>query len=278
MGHGCATIDRSPKQVATEMSTQTTLRTVALPTEHGGWSITLEPVLLGLIVAPTLAGFALGLAALLAFVARTPFKIALVDRWRGRTLERTGLATRVAALEIAAIGVLIVFAAATATAPFWWPLAIAAPLVALELWHDMRSRSRRLVPELAGSIGIGSVAAAIALAGGESSGVAAGLWLVIAARATATVPFIRVQLLRYKGLPHELWHSDVAQLVAIGAAAAGVALDIVPVAGALAIGGLAAFELIAIRRPPRRAAVLGSQQVVLGLTVVLITALSVLAP
>lgn len=260
------------------MSTQTTLRMVALPTEHGGWSITLEPVLLGLIVSPTPAGFALGLAALLAFVARTPLKIALVDRWRRRTLERTGLATRVAAVEIAVIGALIAFAAATATAPFWWPLALAVPLVALELWHDMRSRSRRLVPELAGSIGIGSIAAAIALAGGESSGVAAGLWLVVAARSTATIPFIRVQLLRFKELSHELWHSDVAQLIAIGATAAGVALDIVPPGGALAIGVLAAFELIAVRRPPRPVAVLGAQQVVLGLTVVLITALSFLAP
>lgn len=30
---------------------RSTLRAVAIPTEHGGWSLTLEPVLLGLLVA-----------------------------------------------------------------------------------------------------------------------------------------------------------------------------------------------------------------------------------
>ena len=33
-------------------------RSVAVPTEHGGWGLTFEPVLLGLIVAPSWAGAA----------------------------------------------------------------------------------------------------------------------------------------------------------------------------------------------------------------------------
>ena len=45
------------------------LRSVALPTEHGGWGLTLEPVLLGLLVAPSVAGLAIGGAAFLVFVA-----------------------------------------------------------------------------------------------------------------------------------------------------------------------------------------------------------------
>ena len=32
------------------------LRTVALPVEHGGWGISLEPVVLGLLVAPSASG------------------------------------------------------------------------------------------------------------------------------------------------------------------------------------------------------------------------------
>lgn len=250
---------------------------MAVPTEHGGWSITLEPVLLGLIVAPSVAGFALGAAALLAFITRSPLKVVLVDRWRGRRLERTRIAIRVAAVEIAAIVALVTIAVMTATAVFWWPLALAAPLVAIEVWYDMRSRSRRLIPELAGTIGIGSVATAIALADGADAGVAAGLWVVIAARSIATVPFIRMQLLRLKELPHTIWHSDVAQVAAVAVATAGVPLGIVPEPAALAVAGLATFELIAVRKAPRPAAVLGTQQVVLGLTVVLITGLSVVA-
>ena len=39
------------------------LRAVAVPSEHGGWGLTAEPVLLGLIVAPSAAGACLGAAA-----------------------------------------------------------------------------------------------------------------------------------------------------------------------------------------------------------------------
>ena len=140
-------------------------RSVALPSEHGGWSLTAEPALLGLLVRWSLPGLALGLAAVVAFMARTPLKLVLVDRFRHRWLNRTRLAAQIATGELLIVAVLVVYAAGAA-APFWVPLAVAAPMVALELWFDMRGRGRRLVPELAGSIGIGSIAAAIALADG----------------------------------------------------------------------------------------------------------------
>lgn len=60
------------------------LRTVARPVEHGGWSLTLEPVASGLLVAPSLAGPFISLAAVGAFLARHPFKIVTGDRRRGR--------------------------------------------------------------------------------------------------------------------------------------------------------------------------------------------------
>jgi hypothetical protein len=254
------------------------LLAVALPTEHGGWSITLEPVVLGLLVAPTGAGFALGAAAFAAFLARTPLKVVLVDRWRGRRLERTRLARWVLLVEMAALVFLVGIAVANTEAPFWWPLLLAAPLVVVELWHDMRSRSRRLVPELAGAVGIGSVAAAIALAGGESDGVAAALWVAMAARSIAAIPFVRVQLARFKGQDHHIWHSDTAQAAAVAVVLSGRLLGEVPTAAVAAIVALAAFEVVAVRLPPRPAALLGAQQVVLGLTVVLITGLAVRAP
>jgi YwiC-like protein len=63
---------------------------VALPSEHGGWSLTLEPALLALLVAPNWSGLALAAVAAVAFVVRTPVKCVLVDRWRHRRLPRTG--------------------------------------------------------------------------------------------------------------------------------------------------------------------------------------------
>ena len=74
-------------------------------------------------------------------------KLVLVDRRRDRSLPRTPLALRVAIVEVLLIVVLVVVAALTATATSWWiPALVAAPLVAIELWYDMRSRGRRLVP------------------------------------------------------------------------------------------------------------------------------------
>ncbi|MCP3976001.1 MAG: YwiC-like family protein [bacterium] len=253
-------------------------RSVAIPSEHGGWSLTLEPAILGLLVAFSAAGAALTVAALLGFIARTPLKVVLVDRWRDRQLDRTQLAERILAAEILAIVALAVMAFMIAETSFWWPLAVAAPLILVELWHDMRSKSRHLIPELAGTIGIGSVATAVALAGGTETGVAFGLWMVIGARSIAAVLFVRIQLLRFKGHDHVLWHSDIAQLVAVAIVVVGWITDVVPAAAVVVMVGLAVFELIAVRRTPQRAAVIGARQVVLGLTVVLATALGVRVP
>ena len=40
---------------------------LTLPNEHGSWSLALEPLALGLLVAPSAAGAALGLAAACGF-------------------------------------------------------------------------------------------------------------------------------------------------------------------------------------------------------------------
>ncbi len=252
-------------------------RSVALPAEHGGWSLTAEPALLGLLVAWSWPGLALGVAAMVAFVARTPLKLVLVDRWRDRWLPRSTLAAKIAAIELTAFAVLVAGAAATAESGFWVPLAVAAPLLGVELWFDMRSRGRRLIPELAGSIGIGSIATAIALADGASTTMAWGLWVVIAARSVASIPCVRTQILRLHARPAPGWHSDVAQLAAVSVALVGWIGGLVPGPAVFAIAVLAAVNAVGVRLPPRRAVVIGIQQMVLGLAVIATTAIAVLA-
>ena len=258
--------DETPRATAT-------FRSIALPSEHGGWSLTAEPALLGLLVAWSRPGLALGVAALLAFMARTPLKLVLVDRWRHRWLDRTRLAARIATVEIMVFGALVAYAA-TEGASFWLPLAIAAPLVAVELWFDMHSRGRRLLPELAGAIGIGSVASAIALADGFADPSAWGLWLVVAARVVATIPFVRTQILRGHGRAARLWHSDVAQGIAVVAATGGALASWLPPAAAVVIGLLAVFNVVAARFPPRPAMILGVQQTFVGIALVVTTAIA----
>ena len=118
--------------------TRSPWRAVAIPSEHGGWGLTLEPALLGLLVAPSIAGGAIGVAAFLAFLVRTPLKLALVDRHRHRVLQRTRLAVRVAAVELTVIILLTVVALLDAGWEWTIPFAIALPLFGVELWFDAR--------------------------------------------------------------------------------------------------------------------------------------------
>lgn len=251
-------------------------RAVAVPVEHGGWGLTAEPVVLGLLIAPGVAGLCIGVAAVLAFLARTPLKVALVDRHRHRYLPRTGLAWRVFAVECLAILVLAAVAVLRAEAWFWWPLAIAAPVLGTELAYDMRSRGRRLVPELAGAIGIGSVAGAIALASGRPTSVAVAIWMVLAARGVSAIVTVRDQVGGLHGKARNPRHVLIADVVAAAVVVGAAALEprVLPgvVAVLLAIGVQRALS----RRPTPRAVVLGIRQTGLGLAVVVATAVGVI--
>jgi len=257
---------------------RTPWRAVAIPTEHGGWGLTLEPVVLGLVIAFSWAGLAIGLAAFAAFLVRTPLKLALVDRRRNRALPRTRLATRIAAAELAVLGLLGGAALWTAGAGWLVPALIAVPLVAVELWFDIRSRSRRLVPELAGAVGIAAVAASITLAGDESWRLALAMWMIIAGRAVASIPFVRTQITRMRRGPTPLLSTDLFQVGGVLVAFGAVAIDTRALAGAFAVTAVAIIQTIGVRREHiAPAKVIGMRQMAFGLAVVAATAVGVLA-
>jgi hypothetical protein len=248
------------------------LRAVAITSEHGGWGLTAEPVLLGLLVVPSLGGAALGAAAFVAFLARTPLKVVLVDRRRHRRLPRTVLAERVASAELVALGALVAVATVR-SAPAWWAALLAAlPLFGVEIWFDMRSRGRRFAPELCGAVGIASVATAIAKAGGAGWSVAVGLWIVLAARSIASVPFVRMQVQRIHGHGPSLHGVDFAQGVAVAAVIFGYVVGAVPMAAVVALTILAVAQAASARGRPPSIAVLGVSQVIVGISIVLTTA------
>ena len=170
-------------QTQPEVGERAGWRAVAMPSEHGGWGLTLEPVLLGLIIAWSTAGVALGVAALTAFLLRTPAKLVAVDLRRGRWLDRSRLALRIAIVDAAVIAVAVAVAIASAGWSWLVPVLVAGPLVAIELSFEIRSRGRRLIPELCGAVGVAAVTASIVLAGDHAVRLAVGLWLVLAARA-----------------------------------------------------------------------------------------------
>jgi hypothetical protein len=264
-----------PPVAAGQPATRSLLRAVAVPTEHGGWGLTAEPGLLGLLVAPSVAGLCIGVAALLAFVARTPLKVLLVDRSRQRHSERAPMARRVLAVESLALVALAAGAVASADGPFWWPLLVAAPLVLVELWFDMRSRGRRLAPELAGSVGISSVVAMVALAGGTDARLAVALWLVLAARAVTSIPYVRAQIARI----HRRTVAPAATLRAdsgaVALAAVSVMSDPAVAAGAVSVLAIVVLQRVLARGDVPAAKLLGLRQMALGLLVVAVTAAGV---
>jgi hypothetical protein len=215
---------------------------VALPVEHGGWSLTLEPVALGLLVAPSPAGFLLALATAGAFLARHPFKIVAADRRHGRRFPRTAVAERFLLLYG---GVALASGlAAAAAAPgysFLLPLLAALPFASAQLAYDAVGRGRSLFPELAGSFGLAAVAPAIAMAGGWSLIPSLGLWALLAARALPSILYVRARL----RLLHGQAPSAVPTVAAHIAALASVAL--LAWAGVAPLTAAAAFLILLLR-------------------------------
>jgi hypothetical protein len=251
-----------------------TLRLVALPAEHGGWGFVLEPILLGWCVAPAPAGLWLGLATLAVFLVRQPLKLALTDRRAGKRYPRTAWAERFVLGYGIVAGAALALALFTARAPFWAPIALAAPLALLQAYYDLQRQSRQLAAELAGALALGAGAAAIAQAGGWSLGPALALWAVLAVRAAPSILYVRARLRLERGeavdrRPALVAHGLGLALVA-GLALAGAA----PWLAVLAVGvlaGRAAWGLAARRGV--RAQVVGFEEIGFGLLVVVLTAL-----
>jgi hypothetical protein len=252
---------------------RSTFRSVAIPTEHGGWGLTLEPGLLGLLIAPGPAGICIAAGAMVAFLVRTPLKLVAVDRRRGRTLGRTRLARKVAAAELAVLAALAGGAIVLAEPWFWVPGIMALPLLVLEGWFDVRSRGRRLVPELAGAVGVCSVAAMVVLAGGDGARLAAGAWTILAARVATSIPHVRAQIARLRHRPPQAKASAAGDAAAAGLALVAIGLDRALLAGAIAVVAVIAVQRVATTRPVPRPVILGLRQMAMGFGVVIVTAL-----
>ena len=193
------------------------IRAVALPAEHGGWALIIEPIVLGLLLAPSISGVFIGLAALACFLTRHPLKVAAGDRRRNRVVKRTTLADRFA-LIYALLAIVFFAIAVSRTKPdFLLPFLIATPFLLVQFIYDARGHSRRLLPEIAGAYATGSIATAIALAGGWSKPTAYALWIIVACRNVPTILYLRVLLSRRRQEPRAMANGAVVavQLLAL---------------------------------------------------------------
>jgi YwiC-like protein len=175
-------------------------RVVAVPAEHGGWGLLVEPLVLGLLLAPSPGGAAIAVAAAAGFLLHHPVKLALMDARRRTVYPRTRLALGIGSLYLA-VAVAALAAAWTRSPPACAiPLAAALPFAGLQLAREVTGRGRQLLPELLGAFALAATAPAVILAAGGDAPAAVLVWAVLAARAGGSILYIRTRLRRDRGL------------------------------------------------------------------------------
>ncbi len=252
--------------------TPSLLRSVALPAEHGGWGFTLEPILLGLALAPSTAGLGVGVMGLFAFLAHHPIKLALSDLRRGHRYPRTLLALKVGGVYVLLSALGLALALQSAEAPFLLPLFLGLPMAFLKVGLDAAGRGRSFVGEMAGALGAATLAPAAVLAGGGSPEWATGSWLVLALRSLVSIRYARAAVRRARGLPVSLASMAATALLGTLLAVLFAALGWIPWLGAAAIAALAVYALVMLRRPPIPAKKVGWGQMFWGWATVLLVA------
>jgi hypothetical protein len=242
------------------------LKTIAVPNEHGAWGFWLEASLLGLIVAPSPAGFWLALTALLVIFVRHPLKLALSDWTRGKRYPRTRHAVVIAAVYALATSLTALLAHSSAERAFWLPLLLAAPLALVQLERDARNKGRDLSAELCGALAFDALAGSIALAGGASLETALGLWAALALRTAPSILYVRAKLRLVRNESVNLSSVAVAHMVALVIAIILCTARVTP--WTLVIGGVAltARAFWALRRSGlKKASLVGALEIVVGI-------------
>jgi hypothetical protein len=254
-------------------ATRARLKSVALPASYGSWSLVSEPILLGLLVAPTWSGTLLALAGLLTFLLNQPLKILMADRQRGRQYARTRLALRVAI-------VYLLLAALCFAAVIWLvgvrpliPLAIAVPLLIVFVAYERRP-GRHWQAELSAPAAFSAISASIALAAQWDYPIAFALWAVMICRSVPAVLYVRARLRLAKGKQADPGPAIVTHVLALITVLLLVWQSLVPWTAVLAFSILLLRAIVGVSRYRREFAPmkLGWIETGIGLMTVLILA------
>lgn len=260
-----------PERPVTPRATATPPASIFLPKEHGSWSLALEPLALGLWVAPSLAGGALLAAALAGFFARRPAKAAFAATHSPRRREAREALCMLTALVVAGGFEAFVLGGPIAL----WPLALAAPFGGLFAYFDAQGEGRAAAAEVAGSAAFAVLPAVFATLAGRPAGIALALALLALARSVPAVLTIRTFLRRRKGEAASPAPALAAAGVGLAAAAGLVWFRLLPfaAAGAVLVLSLRTAWFMSPWRPAWSARRAGMFEAVLGLAYVLFLAM-----
>lgn len=256
-----------------EIRSVTDWRDVLWPREHGSWSLALEPLALGLLVAPSVGGAWVALAAVAGFFARRPLKIAALD---ARPERRAAARALLAVLVIAAGGFFL--AACTRSGGTEWlrwllPVTVAGTVF---LFFDLRGDGREEIAEVAGAAAFAFVPATLAALAGWSALPALALALVICGRSVPTVLTVRAYLRAEKSGERRVAPALIASALAIAIGIACVHAGFAPwsAVGMLALLAVRAGCMLVWPRPTLRARTLGTAEAMLGLAFIVACAAS----
>lgn len=244
------------------------LRPLALPAEHGGWGFLFEPMLLGLLVAPSWGGAFVGAAALFGFLARHPLKLALQDATRGRSYPRTPYCRALAAAYLFGGALSLTAAVMTSGARVLIPLGLVVPLALTQVLYDAHRRERELLPELSGAAAMASIAAAVAIAGGMRIVPAFGLAGIIVARTLPSILYVRAMLGRMAAWPAIALHVIAIACVTLYARPYAIAAMVV----------LLLRAMWGLSHEAPRAQTIGWREIVFGAIVVALAAIAYRLP
>lgn len=189
-------------------------RSVALPPEHGSWGFLLEPILLGLLSAPSWGGGGIALGMFGLFLLRWSSKVWLTSR-RQKRIERSQLALRFCLFYVLLMGVGFGVALWLSGLQPLLFLLLAVPFGVLFAWYDWQNQSRSWQAELLGPVTFAVTAVSVALAGGLSVGVALSLWLLLICRAVPSVLYVRARIRLEKGKAYQFRLVQVSHLGAL---------------------------------------------------------------
>ena len=253
------------------MTSSVRLRPIALPTEHGGWMIVIAPVLVGLLVAPSMSGVFLGFAAILAFLCRHPLKLFLGDVQAKKSFPRTRIAKNFAIAYGLGATLLIGACAITCREAWYWPLVGAIPCFAVQSWFDIHKQSRQFLAEALGTIGAGSFASSIALCAGVPIQQSLTLWILVSAQALSAIIYVGARLRRAHGQSYSVWPSLITHG---GSLCIAIMLRLPLVVAASAIMAVRAAYGLTRSDPNMKAQFVGVQEIAYSLISVLAIAIS----
>ncbi len=245
---------------------------LVLPKEHGSWSLALEPLVLGLIAAPSAAGAALSGAVLAGFFLRRPLKL-----WLGGGADPRRPRAILCVVILAVMAIVGLMLAAILAAPArLWPLLLAVPPGAAFVWFDSRGESRAAAAEFAGSVAFAAIPAALASLAGWPMDAALAVAVAMAGRSVPAVMTIRAYLRRNKGQPVSIAPALTASAAAVLAAVLLAHAGLVPWTATVVMVLLLARAglLLGPARPRLPATRLGIAESVLGGILVIVLGLS----